>query len=64
MKVFVILKFKPFGAEEYFGIAKTEKEVIKKIKEKFPYMRGTIKGGNLSSDKDGTYLFRVVEEVI
>ncbi len=59
MKVFVALKFKPFGAEEFVGIGKTEKKALDILKREFPYMRGDLQHRGLQSDKDGTYLLDV-----
>ena len=55
MKVFVAVKFKPFGAEELVGIGKSEKSAMKILKREFPYMREK----SMSSDKDNTYLLAI-----
>lgn len=57
MKVFVALKFKPFGAEEFVGVGKSEKAALAILKREFPYMRGT--GDSMSSDKNNTYLLAI-----
>lgn len=59
MKVFVAVKFKPFGAEEFVGVGKSEKSALAILKREFPYMRGT--GNSMSSDKNNTYLLAVKE---
>lgn len=59
MKVFVALKFKPFGAEEFVGVGKSEKSALAILKREFPCMRGT--GNNMSSDKNNTYLLAIRE---
>lgn len=57
MKVFVAVKFKPFGAEELVGIGKSEKSALAILKREFPYMRGT--ENSMSSDKNNTYLLAI-----
>lgn len=57
--IFICVKFKPFGEEVFVCASKTKKGIMKKLREEFPYIRGTIENNNLSSDKDNTFLFRV-----
>lgn len=64
MKVYVALKFKPFGVTEYVGVASSEKKALEILKEQFPHMRGKLSEGNLSSDKENTYLLDVRAEEI
>lgn len=64
MKVYVALKFKPLGVSEYVGVASSEKKVLEILRKQFPYMRGKLSEGNLSSDKENTYLLTVIEEEI
>lgn len=59
MKVFIAVKFKPFGAEEIVGVGKSEKSALAILKREFPYMRG--KGDSMTSDKDNTYLLAIRE---
>ena len=64
MKVYVALKFKPLGVNEYVGVASSEKKALEILRKQFPYMRGKLSEGNLSSDKENTYLLTVREEEI
>lgn len=64
MKVYCAFKFKPFAADELVGVAKTEKKALAILKREFPFMRGTIERGDLSSDKDDTYLLRIEEYTV
>ncbi len=59
MKVYIAVKFKPFGAGEIVGVGKSEKSALKILKREFPYMRGT--GDSMSSDKNNTYLLAIRE---
>ena len=61
MTVYCAFKFEPMKAEELVGIASTQKGALTMLKKKFPYMRGTVENGNLSSDKNNTYLLIVKE---
>lgn len=64
MKVYVMTKFKPFGAEEYVGVKKSQKEALKALREMFPHMRGRVEDNSLSSDQKNTYLLAIREEEI
>ena len=64
MKVYVAVKFKPLGVTEYVGVASNEKKALEILREQFPYMRGKLSEGNLSSDKENTYLLDVIAEEI
>lgn len=64
MKVYCAFKFIPYCSDELVGIAKTEKKALAILKREFPFMRGTIERGDLSSDKDNTYLLRVEEYTV
>ena len=57
MKVYVAVKFKPFGAEEFVGVGKSEKSALAILKREFPYMRGA--GDSMVSDKNNTYLLAI-----
>lgn len=57
-------KFKPFGAEEYVGVKKSQKEALKALREMFPHMRGRVEDNSLSSDQKNTYLLAIREEEI
>lgn len=59
MKVYIAVKFKPFGAEEIVGVGKSEKTALAILKREFPYMRGT--GESMTSDKNNTYLLAIRE---
>lgn len=59
MKVFVAVKFKPFGAEEIVGIAKSHKKAMGLLKKEFHYMREN--NGDLISDPNATYLLSINE---
>lgn len=61
MKVYCAFKFKPFNEQQLVGIAKTQKGALAILKRKFPYMRGKIENGNLTSDINNTYLLDVRE---
>ena len=61
MKVYCTFEFKPFEKEQLVGIAKTQKGALAILKRKFPYMRGNIENGNLTSDANNTYLLDVRE---
>lgn len=61
MKVYCAFKFNPFENEQLVGIAKTQKGALAILKREFPYMRGKIENGNLTSDRDNTYLLNVQE---
>ena len=64
MEVLVAVKFKPFGSEEFVAIAKNEKDIMKKLRDEFPYLHGTIKDNNLASDKGNTWLLKVFKYTI
>jgi len=59
MKVFVAVKFKPFGIEEFVGVTKSHKKAMELLKKEFPYMRE--KNGDLISDSSATYLLNINE---
>lgn len=59
MKVYIAVKFAPFGMEEIVGVGKSEKSALAILKREFPYMRGT--GDSMSSDKNNTYLLAIRE---
>lgn len=59
MKVYIAVKFKPYGKEEIVGVGKSEKSALAILKREFPYMRGT--GNSMSSDKNNTYLLAIRE---
>ena len=59
MKVYIAVKFKPFGTEEIVGVGKSEKTALAILKREFPYMRGT--GDSMTSDKNNTYLLAIRE---
>lgn len=59
MKVYVALKYKPFGEEEFVGIGKTKKKALGILKREFPYMRNM--NDSLVSDKSCEYLLEVRE---
>ncbi len=61
MKVHCAFMFKPFEKEQLVGIAKTQKGALAILKREFPYMRGKIENGNLTSDANNTYLLDVRE---
>lgn len=61
MKVYCVFKFKPFEDERLVGIAKSQKGALAILKREFPYMRGKIENGNLTSDANNTYLLDVRE---
>ena len=61
MKVHCAFKYKPFEEEQLVGIAKTQKGALEILKREFPYMRGKIENGNLTSDANNTYLLDVRE---
>lgn len=63
MKVYVMTKFEPFGAEEYVGVKASEKEAVKALREKFPHMRGDAKWG-FSADATDKLLLKIREEEI
>ena len=64
MKIFILTKFKPLGVREFVDVAKTEKEAMSIFRNQFPYMRGTIKENNLTSDAANTYLLQVTPREI
>lgn len=66
MKVYVMTKFKPFGAEQYVGVKKSEKEALKAFRKIFPHMRGKIEGhtNTLTSDSENTWFLNIREEEI
>ena len=64
MEVLVAVKFKYLCEEQFVAIAKNEKDMMKKLRDMFPYLRGTIKNNNLASDKDNTWLLRVFKYTI
>lgn len=61
MKVYCAFKFKPFEKEQLVGIGKTQKGALAILKREFPYMRGKIENGTLTSDANNTYLLDVRE---
>lgn len=61
MKVYCAFKFKPFKEEQLVGIAKTQKGALAILRREFPYMRGKVENGNLTSDANNTYLLDVRE---
>lgn len=63
MKVYVMTKFKPFGAEEYVGVKATQEEAVKVLRKLFPHMRGDAERG-FSADVTNTLLLRIREEKI
>ena len=62
MKVYVMTKFVPFGAEQFVDVKKSKKEALKTFRELFPNMRGDPDKNNMSSDKNDTYLLRIIEK--
>lgn len=64
MKVYCALKYKPFGEEQLVGIAKTQKGALAILKREFPYMRGQIENGSLTSDANNTYCLEVREVMV
>lgn len=61
MKVYVMTKFKPFEDEIFVGVKKTKKEAFQALREIFPFMRGSIEIGNLTSDTYPTWLLSIKE---
>ncbi len=59
MKVFIAVKFKPFGTEELVGVGKSKKSALAILKREFPYMRET--GNSMVSDMNATYLLAIKE---
>lgn len=62
MKIYVMLKYRPFGNEVYIGIKKNRKEAEKCLRQLFPHMR--VMNDTLVSDTNGTYVLEVREEEI
>jgi hypothetical protein len=62
MKIYVILKYRPLGNEEYIGIKKSRKEAEKCLRQLFPHMR--VMNDTLVSDANGTYVLEVREEEV
>lgn len=55
MKVYVMTKFKPFGAEEYVGVKATQKDAVKSLRKLFPNMRGDAKWGFSADATDSLF---------
>lgn len=62
MKIYVMLKYRPLGNEEYIGIKKNRKDAEKCLRQLFPHMR--VMNDTLVSDANGTYVLEVREEEV
>lgn len=62
MKIYVMLKYRPLGSEEYVGIKKNRKDAEKCLRQLFPHMR--IINDTMVSDANATYMLEVREEEI
>lgn len=62
MKIYVMLKYRPLGKEEYIGIKKSRKDAEKCLRQLFPHMR--VMDDTLVSDANGAYILEVREEEI
>jgi len=58
-KIYIAVMFPPFGKEEFCEAATSEKELMKKLRARFPHMRGSIAGNDLAADASNEILLRV-----
>ena len=61
MTIFIATKFELFEKEEFCAAAKSENELMKKLRNEFPYLRGTLKDNNLATDNTKKTMLRVFE---
>lgn len=64
MKVYVMTKAKPFNEEIFVDVKATKEEAENEFRKQFPYMRVDKDNGDMTSDKDITWLLFIHEKEI